>query len=90
MRIKFAHGSQSTPNTILAQPGTKMNSLPIIIVVEDDVGLTHLIQNTLQKKDFQTNCSLSGRVIIENAVDIENSIILLDYELEDMTGKQFI
>ena len=67
-----------------------MDSSPTIIIVEDDKGLNHLIQKILRKNGFQTQGVFNGTEAIKQAAGSENVILLLDYELKDMTGKEVI
>ena len=68
----------------------RINSNPAIIVVEDDEGLNRLIQKILQKEGFQTHGALSGTDAVKMSINSNGSLILLDYELKDMTGKEVI
>ena len=67
-----------------------MDSPPTIIIVEDDKGLNHLIQKILRKNGFQTQGAFNGTDAIKQVAGSENAILLLDYELKDMTGKEVI
>jgi len=62
----------------------------IILVVEDDEGLSHLIQKNLQRVGFQTEGALSGVDAISYIVKNQTTLLLLDYRLPDMSGKQII
>jgi FixJ family two-component response regulator len=68
----------------------KLKILPNIIVIEDDKSLNHLIQKTLQREGFHTEGILNGADAISNVTDNQNSILLLDYDLSDMSGKEVI
>ncbi|HGJ64067.1 TPA: response regulator [bacterium] len=61
-----------------------------ILVVEDDEILCDLISKTLQKSGFQTDIALTGKEAIEKIGSIEYLLLLLDYHLSDMNGKQVI
>jgi PAS domain S-box-containing protein len=67
-----------------------MDSPPTIIIVEDDKGLNHLIQKILRKNGFQTQGAFNGTEAIRQVAGSENVMLLLDYELKDMTGKEVI
>ncbi|MBT4512902.1 MAG: response regulator, partial [Chloroflexi bacterium] len=61
-----------------------------ILVVEDDEGLNNLISRTLQRAGFRTESALKGDKAIEKIISNEEMLIVLDYQLPDMTGKQVI
>lgn len=62
----------------------------LILVVEDDEGLNNLISKTLERSGFQTISALQGSTAIEQIMSHNNVMIVLDYQLTDMTGKQLI
>jgi hypothetical protein len=59
-----------------------------IIVVEGDEGLNRLIQKTLQKEGYKTDCAKTGQEALDKSSGDENEILLIDYKLPDMTGSQ--
>ena len=61
-----------------------------ILVVEDDEGLNRLIQKTLQNAGLKTKGVFNGKDAIEMARHNEDIIMLLDYKLPDITGKDVI
>ena len=69
-----------------------------ILIVEDDTGLNRLIQRTLERAGFRTRQALNGAEAISiigkesNLVPDSNRgiVVLLDYMLPDMTGKEVI
>jgi len=67
-----------------------LNILPNIIVIEDDKSLNNLIQKTLKREGFLTEGILNGADAITSITDKQNSILLLDYNLSDMSGKEVI
>lgn len=67
-----------------------MSSKKIILVVEDDVGLNNLIQNTLDDLGFITEGVVNGRDAISRVRGNDIKLMLLDYRLPDMTGKEII
>ncbi|MBW1742726.1 MAG: response regulator [Deltaproteobacteria bacterium] len=62
----------------------------LILVVEDDEGLNNLISKTLERSGFQTISALQGTTAIEQIMSHDSVMIVLDYQLTDMTGKQLI
>ncbi len=70
--------------------GVKMKTLSRILVAEDDRALNHLIQKHLSKEGFRTEGSISGKDTIAMLNGRSDTMLLLDYELKDMTGRQVI
>ena len=68
----------------------KTNTPRMILVVEDDKGLSRLIQKHLQREGFQTEGAINGADAISFVVNNKNIVMLLDYRLPDMSGKQVI
>jgi PAS domain S-box-containing protein len=61
-----------------------------ILIAEDDRGLNRLIQKSLQRDGFRTEGVTKGSDAIARVEDDQNMILLLDYLLPDLTGKQVI
>ncbi|MBI4842851.1 MAG: PAS domain S-box protein [Nitrospirae bacterium] len=61
-----------------------------ILVVEDDIALNNLIQRTLQEKGLSTEGAFSGREALARAASGEVAMLILDYRLKDMSGKEVI
>ena len=61
-----------------------------VLVVEDDKALCDLIVKNLQRSGFQTEKASTGCEAISQLTDKQNVLLLLDYQLPDMTGKQLI
>ncbi len=61
-----------------------------ILVVEDDKGLNSLIQKTLQHAGFTTTGVFTGNDAIKTVMKNNDLIMLLDYKLPDITGKEII
>lgn len=61
-----------------------------ILVVEDDKGLQHLIQKKLERDGFSVAAALSGKDAIAWVEKKSDTLLLLDYRLGDMTGKDVI
>jgi len=60
---------------------------PVVIIVEDDEGLNHLIQKNLRREGFHTEGVFNGRETVDRVLKDPNVIVVLDYKLPDMTGK---
>jgi len=67
-----------------------MKSSVTILVVEDDEGLNVLIQKILKKEDFLVDSALNGHDGILKASENKEILMLLDYKLPDMNGKEVI
>ncbi len=67
-----------------------MSNIPNIIVTEDDESLNHLMQRILQREGFITTGALSGSDAIERVAETEDPLLILDYGLPDMSGKDVI
>lgn len=67
-----------------------MSTLSNIIVTEDDEGLNHLMQKILQREGYTTEGALNGADAIKKATHNQDSLLLLDYGLPDMTGKEVV
>ncbi len=61
-----------------------------IKVIEDDDGLNRLIQKKLQKEGYSTDGAFTGQEALGKIGGDENEILLIDYKLPDMTGKQLV
>lgn len=61
---------------------------PTILIVEDDEGLNLLLQNSLQKAGYQTKGVRNGTEALNYASKNCASLLLVDYNLPDMTGKE--
>lgn len=57
-----------------------------ILVVEDDMGLNHLIQKILAKEDFIVSGAFSGMEALNAIMQNDNRFIILDYSLPDMSA----
>jgi diguanylate cyclase (GGDEF)-like protein/PAS domain S-box-containing protein len=60
-----------------------------VLIVEDDKGLNRLIQKKLSKEGFKTEMVYSGIEAISQC-KTPNTLLLMDYFLPDMTGKEII
>jgi diguanylate cyclase (GGDEF)-like protein/PAS domain S-box-containing protein len=61
-----------------------------IIIVEDDAGLNFLLRKALKEEGFLTDSAFNGADAIAKVTENKKSILLLDYDLPDMKGKQVI
>jgi two-component system cell cycle sensor histidine kinase/response regulator CckA len=72
------------------QDAAMIENLPTVLVVEDDIGLNHLIRKTLERDGFKTHPALNGAEAIAATKSMNGTVVLLDYLLPDMTGKQVV
>jgi two-component system sensor histidine kinase UhpB len=68
----------------------EITGLSNVLVAEDDESLNRLIQKTLQKAGFHTEPAFNGSDTIEKLTANPNIILLLDYLLPDINGKEVI
>jgi PAS domain S-box-containing protein len=61
-----------------------------VLVVEDDEGLNVLIQKILKKEGFLVDSALNGNDAILKATENKEILMLLDYKLPDMNGREVI
>jgi PAS domain S-box-containing protein len=61
-----------------------------ILVVEDDQGLGHLIRKRLLRDNFEVVVASNGIEAISFIENKDNVLLLLDFRLGDMTGKEVI
>jgi len=61
-----------------------------IIIVEDDEGVSRLIKKNLERVGFKTDSAARGAEAIEKITGDTHALLLLDYQLPDMTGKQVV
>lgn len=73
--------------TTLATPSSEAL---LLIVAEDDYGLNRLIQKRLQRHGFTTKGALNGADAVRWSLEEPTAILLLDYQLLDMTAKDVI
>ncbi|MBD3392853.1 MAG: PAS domain S-box protein, partial [Chitinivibrionales bacterium] len=72
---------------------TKRNKNVIIskvIIAEDDEGVNLLIQKAIEREGFETIGVFSGSDAVEVACENPNALMLLDYKLPDMSGKEVV
>ncbi len=61
-----------------------------VLIAEDDEGLSRLVQKRLQHNGFHVQRAVTGAEAIERIVNNSSTLLLLDYSLPDMTGREFI
>jgi len=61
-----------------------------ILVVEDDDGLRRLIQKRLERKKFKVEALGTGEDALVRLMSNPDVLLLLDYKLPDMTGRELI
>ena len=61
-----------------------------ILVVEDDDGLRRLIQKRLERKKFKVEAIETGESALARLMSNPDVLLLLDYKLPDMTGRELI
>lgn len=61
-----------------------------IVIIEDDEGLGKLIQVNLQRQGFSTLLAETGEDALAKVQGESDEILLVDYKLPDMTGKELV
>lgn len=61
-----------------------------VLIVEDDQFVRHTVSKNLQRAGFHPACVARGSEAIERVNRHPNIVLLLDYQLPDMTGKQVV
>ncbi|MDR3652986.1 MAG: PAS domain S-box protein [Paludibacter sp.] len=62
----------------------------IILIIEDDEGLIELLSEKIQENGCETSCVLSATAAIDWLKGNTPLLMLLDYRLPDMNGKELI
>jgi diguanylate cyclase (GGDEF)-like protein len=65
-------------------------SAPVILIVEDEESLNNLMQKVLHREGYRTESALNGEEAIYRVIDDPDVVLLLDFMLPDMTGKEVI
>ncbi len=61
-----------------------------ILIVEDDAILCELIAKSLERSGFEVIKAQTGESALSQMQEVDDYILLLDYHLPDMTGKELI
>ena len=77
-------------NVSIDVPKDEISMSYTILVVEDDKFVCRLIKKELQRLGFHVEGVFTGTEAISWAVSNPDALLLLDYRLPDMTGKQVI
>jgi PAS domain S-box-containing protein len=75
---------------LIEDKNNKIEKQPVIFVVEDDKSLNRLIQKKLIKSGFKTKGFFKGADTIANLSNNNHQLLVLDYFLPDMTGRQVV
>lgn len=68
-----------------------VNEIPfLMLIVEDDAGLTELIGRVLKDKGWHVAAASCGQEALSRLKTSQPGLILLDYSLPDMTGAEFL
>ena len=61
-----------------------------ILIVEDDAGIAELLKDTLEEGGHETTCAQTAAEALTWLDDHSPDLLMLDYRLPDMDGKEFI
>ena len=61
-----------------------------ILIIEDDINLAQLIKKRMEREGFKITIETSGKKAINYIKNHRNLLILLDYELGDISGDKII
>lgn len=73
-------------DTEMHQNGTSR----VILVVEDEEGLSQLLRKNLRREGYRTEGATSGEAALAFIAANRNTLMLLDYSLPDMSGRQVV
>ena len=62
----------------------------VIIVVEDDIGMNNLVRKVLSRAGYAVEGATFGAEGLDKIAQTKNPIVILDYGLPDMNGKEFM
>lgn len=63
---------------------------PLVLVVEDDKAVRHLLSTALEMNEYQCHCAETGLASMQEALSYKPDIILLDLGLPDMDGMDIL
>jgi len=66
------------------------NNGPTILIVEDNGDLLSLMQRQLQREGYETRGVVTGREALSRLGEQSSDLLLLDYQLPDMNGKELV
>lgn len=61
-----------------------------IFIIDDDMDMCQLLSNFLQRKGFKASCATSGKKGLEAVKENNFDLILCDFRLGDMDGKEVL
>ena len=64
----------------------KKNTIPRILVVDDDADIAEMLQYNLQKEGYQTQIAQNGQEAVEMATDFLPNLILMDIMMPILDG----
>jgi len=67
-----------------------INLINTILIVEDDIELAELIRKKMVREGFKVDIEPSGKKALKYIANKKNILMLLDYELKDITGYELI
>jgi len=62
----------------------------VILVVEDEEGLSHLLRKNLGREGYHTEGAACGEAALAFIAANRNTLMLLDYSLPDMSGRRVV
>lgn len=69
---------------------TLTNGAMTVLVVEDNIGLRRLIMKRLEREKYNVEAVENGAEAISRLYDTSDVILLLDFKLPDMTGREVV
>ncbi|MBA2253850.1 MAG: response regulator transcription factor [Chloroflexi bacterium] len=66
--------------------GERVNSQPLVLVADDEPGITKLVALTLHDEGFRVVTASSGEMALKKAEEIRPDIVLLDIVMPDLDG----
>lgn len=74
----------------LTSEAVQAHSVWRVLVVEDNVGLRRLIRKRLEREEYDVIVVETGGEAIRELLEYPETILLLDYKLPDMNGRELI